>query len=751
MTRPVTIYLLNNGGEILLSETTNKLNWTISGTIINPLKLTSYSERATIVRSQDNTIAIDMEGVNYFNVEFVNFKNVRYCCFQLMDCHYNLFRYNSFEGGTEATITSSKGVFQIQGDTELFQGLGVHTSSNNSIEHNLFFNLFVTDPSWAHQHGAYNSIGSYDNKFKYNQLHYPVTFGLYANHFDYVDNEFAYNLCSVNPLNIYYSGFGAYIQEHPELGYAYNDAVNTIHGNSFHNNYTYDSTNPDDDGVMFNNTTVENNTTVYDNYISSTLYPNDPYWMKYDATKITDKVVSGDFDHDGKEDDIAAFYDYGTYTKIHVWTAVDQIGLQYHSSSGWKYESFSASKITGRVVCGDFDSDGYKDDIAAFYDNGNNQVYLYVWESTGNSFNTKKLEWATTTNAYDANKITNRVVSGDFDRDGKHDDIAAFYDYGNRETRIHVWLGSGSSLNYQYSVGWWTGTSFDANQITGKVVSGDFNRDGKHDDIASMYYHGGTSTSIFVWKSSGSSFPSVQTWWNNTSYNSSKVTGRLIAGDFDDDLKNDDLAAFFDYGNNETAIHIWRGYSSIFSFQGTAGWWHADGYDANKITGRIVAGDFDEDGEEGDIIAFYDYNSMKGNIRTHTWIENDYSFKYFNYSLGYPWLTNYSYYPTNPLPFKPVKPATISEKYTTTNYNKIDLLNNSEINIYPNPVKNQITFDFGENPETIQIYNIVGKLVYSNETNTSKIELQIGNYQNGTYIYKVIFKDRISTGKFIKD
>ena len=42
---------------------------------------------------------------------------------------------------------------------------------------------------------------------------------------------------------------------------------------------------------------------------------------------------------------------------------------------------------------------------------------------------------------YDVNNITNRVVAGDFDGDGL-DDICAFYDYGNSLMKLWKWKGA---------------------------------------------------------------------------------------------------------------------------------------------------------------------------------------------------------------------------------------------------------------------------------------------------------------------
>ncbi|MBK9192779.1 MAG: T9SS type A sorting domain-containing protein [Crocinitomicaceae bacterium] len=296
----------------------------------------------------------------------------------------------------------------------------------------------------------------------------------------------------------------------------------------------------------------------------------------------------------------------------------------------------------GRVVNGDFDNDGKQDDIAAFYNYGGSTTQIHRWTSTGNLFNVSTF-WPVS--GYDVTKITNRVVSGDFDNDGNNDDIAAFYDYGSGNTRIHVWLGSPSGFSYQGSTGWWSVTNggYDCNKITSRVVCGDFDHDGFQDDIAAFFNNGGSNTRIHVWKSTGSAFTySGSTgWWSSSSLNSNLLTGRVVVGDFDQDNFLDDIAAFYDNGTG-TNLRVWKSSGTAFTYSGNTGWWNVpNGYDTDNFTGRVVSGDFDRDDTCNDITVFYDRTNSCGSLRTNVWQSNSTSFSYINNSMGYPWLTSY--------------------------------------------------------------------------------------------------------------
>ncbi|MFI8092329.1 trypsin-like serine protease, partial [Streptomyces sp. NPDC086080] len=94
------------------------------------------------------------------------------------------------------------------------------------------------------------------------------------------------------------------------------------------------------------------------------------------------------------------------------------------------------------AVAGDFDGDG-DSDLAAFYDygkdaQGRSRSSLWVFDSDGTSYRSPRVVWdsGTTSWAWDRSK----VVSGDFDGDGKAD-IGVLYDLGQGESgfRSRLW------------------------------------------------------------------------------------------------------------------------------------------------------------------------------------------------------------------------------------------------------------------------------------------------------------------------
>ena len=351
---------------------------------------------------------------------------------------------------------------------------------------------------------------------------------------------------------------------------------------------------------------------------------NAGWWsdFSYNPSKTTGRVVSGDFDGD-RRTDVAAMYDYGGNTlRWHVWLSTgEEFDYQGSNPGWWSGAQYDPNRTTGRVVAGDFNGDGLSD-VAAMYDYGGNTLHWHVWLSTGDAFAYQGSSPGWWSGAqYDPNRTTDRVVAGDFNGDGRSD-VAAMYDYGGNTLRWHVWLSTGDAFAYQGSnPGWWSGAQYDPSRTTGRVVAGDFNGDGLS-DVAAMYDYGGNTLHWHVWLSTGDAFAyqgSSPGWWSGSQYDPNRTTNRVVAWDFNGDGRSD-VAALYDYGGNTARWHVWLSTGDSFDYQGSnPGWWSSTGYDALRTTDRVVAGDFDGDAI-GDVAALYDYGSST--LRWHVWLSN---------------------------------------------------------------------------------------------------------------------------------
>lgn len=463
----------------------------------------------------------------------------------------------------------------------------------------------------------------------------------------------------------------------------------------------------------------------------------------WDPDDYTYRTVIGDFDRDGHVDDLAGIrwaFDIngGQTVAIDVWKTHTS-GLHF-GVENWYYgsgDNLEANKMTGRVVNGDWDRDGYDDDIAVFYEPYVGKTEIHVWTSTGSGFSYQGIGWQST--GYTASKITDRIVAGDFDHDGRYDDIAVFYDYGGGQTRIHMFSASGSSnFSYGGSTGWWSTFGYHAGQITGRVVSGDFDRDGVWNDIAAFYDYGNGQTRIHVWRGNGSSFSYAggNGWWSTYGYTASKITGRVVAGDFDRDGHADDIAAFYDYGSNQTRMHVWESKTNFwgtlqeeFDYQGGYGWWNVSGYNANMLTGKIGAGNVDEDNRFNDIIGLYDYGSSTN--RVHVWECNNGSVSYQHW-------------------FACTKSAAAGVAEVAAK--SLDAEEVFAIDAYPNPSTGQFNVTVsGSESFTLTVTDLQGRIVFdSTIENQQNVVLDLNDEANGIYVLKVVSNNNVITEKLIK-
>lgn len=203
-------------------------------------------------------------------------------------------------------------------------------------------------------------------------------------------------------------------------------------------------------------------------------------------------------------------------------------------------------------------------------------------------------------------------------------DIAGLYDYGLLGARWHVWLSTGSALDYQGSTGWWSSTGYTADNVT-QALSGDWDEDGDT-DLAALYDYGTGGARWHVWLSTGSSlaYQGSTGWWSTTGYTATLVK-QAAAGDFNNDGKTD-IAGLYDYGSGESRWHVWLSTGSSFTCQGPTGWWSSTGYTANSVK-HAFAGRLDATtptlGGPADLTALYNYAA---GARWHVWLSTGSSF-----------------------------------------------------------------------------------------------------------------------------
>lgn len=83
-----------------------------------------------------------------------------------------------------------------------------------------------------------------------------------------------------------------------------------------------------------------------------------------------------------------------------------------------------------------------------------------------------------------------------------------------------------------------------------------------------------------------------------------------------------------------------------------------------------------------------------------------------------------------------------------TGTSTIDTEDKSKLILYPNPACDFIVLDIGSNNAVVELYDVFGKTVLSQELPASK-QISVSQLQKGIYIYKVIQGDKTFGGKIV--
>lgn len=72
------------------------------------------------------------------------------------------------------------------------------------------------------------------------------------------------------------------------------------------------------------------------------------------------------------------------------------------------------------------------------------------------------------------------------------------------------------------------------------------------------------------------------------------------------------------------------------------------------------------------------------------------------------------------------------------------------VTIQPNPVSDQLTVALNDNSSAkIQLFNLVGEMVYTEEINSPKTKINVSDFKKGVYLLKVIQNQRAYTTKVV--
>ncbi len=73
------------------------------------------------------------------------------------------------------------------------------------------------------------------------------------------------------------------------------------------------------------------------------------------------------------------------------------------------------------------------------------------------------------------------------------------------------------------------------------------------------------------------------------------------------------------------------------------------------------------------------------------------------------------------------------------------------VSIYPNPVNDKLIIEAQETISNVEIYNLTGALVVSQECNSEKVEMEVGELLSGVYFIRMTTANATETRRFVKE
>ena len=432
-------------------------------------------------------------------------------------------------------------------------------------------------------------------------------------------------------------------------------------------------------------------------------------------------MVAGDFDNDGNADDIAAFNTSSELPILTLWTSKNGFINETVAKCSLPFDFLSPASLNSKIVAGDFDNDGFIDDIASIYEIGDDKTALTVWINQKGEFTPTRWWYGSD---FNANKVAQTIVVGDFDNDGFVDDIAAFYDYDQAKTNLFVWKSDGKKFDWPGT--WWVGNDFNAARIQGSVVVGDFDHDGVKNDIAALYNYADDYCKIFVWIPKNNKFNWPYTWFAQDKFAAGKAKNNIIAGDFNNNGYVDNIAALYGSDENTSSILVFEKGKNGFDAPST--WWYGND-EASTTHMRLVAADVNNNSKHDQITGL----SISGaDVVLATWTALNRSFT---------------------LPENSWNGVALSREDCEKDGGCLPKNIIDNFKLYPNPNKGAFNVEIPKSVESrvdVTLYNVLGIQVMKLQAESGQnLPIQMDNFKTGTYLLQITGKDFSVNKNFI--
>lgn len=477
-------------------------------------------------------------------------------------------------------------------------------------------------------------------------------------------------------------------------------------------------------------------TQVWTNGGNNTLGP----WGGWNNSMANNKFIPVDFNCDGVEEllCIQGINSDGSGPNPDAWASVVSFnGTGWNNTAMWTNSgngTFDKNTVQGWVISaddkyivGDFDGNGYKNEILCFR---NNSAYATIMRANPSTMN---FDWWWSNNGNGTLNSTNgswtiqsgdKIIVGDFNLDGKDNDILCVHDYTGSEWSVFNLVNSTVTFNKiaGNTSGWMSTWQIKAGDI---YKAGDFDGSGNRNEI--LCFDANNTYAADLKMASGA----WSTQWGNTNNNiggyGRSANENILVGDIDGGITK--FGAPYDINDELMFIQGCSGCGWSVTEQlnstGNGMDWHWSNHNSNYAT---VMQNYIADWKVNDVFAS---NVRYLLIKPVAGDKRKYLLAFKDYGCGNNLISMYK--------------VTL----TGSNYRETGMSDNTgsalnivketlDFSVIPNPNNGEFAISYKSDSEkTVTVYDAMGKLVLDQKTGESILNIKLPFSAKGIYFVKV--------------
>ncbi|MCB9812496.1 FG-GAP repeat protein [Candidatus Nomurabacteria bacterium] len=321
-------------------------------------------------------------------------------------------------------------------------------------------------------------------------------------------------------------------------------------------------------------------------------------------------LTTGDYNADGTDDLAVGAYSYTTNTgRAYLFYGGSMVSENASGADIILTGETTNNRFGHSLITGDYNADG-TDDLAVGayrYNSSQGRAYLFY----GGSMVSENASGADVTLTGEAtnNSFSYSLTTGDLNDDGKDDLLVGAYQYNSYQGRTYIFYSQSGQVNLnEHITGEGTGDYFGS-----AFAVGDFNNDGRDDLAVGAPYDNSNTGKVYIFYNDGdySTLASTSDVILTGSTTGDKFGTALIAGDFNNNGQDDLVITATFYNSNQGGAFIFYG-GDIVSNSASSADVIITGEASSYLGDVLEKGDLNNDGVDDLVISSINYGTVTG-------------------------------------------------------------------------------------------------------------------------------------------